>query len=121
MKILITGIINNKISLSKLLSEYYEINIFNLNDINNNDTKEQISIINNINKDNTSYIIEGIITKDIEFIYNLVDTIIILGIKDNTEYLNILNKYPKKVILLKNRREINKYLKAVYKNDNYIE
>ena len=171
MKILITGnVASGKTTLSKILSDYYEIERFEIDeivhDINNNDKKrslkEQTKMINQINKENKSYIIEGVLRKDLDFILNLVDQIIFLDIDkktinkrikrryikqklkiekssykptkemlnnmykwnndfDNKEFLKRLYKFPKKLIIIKNKKELKKYLNSVYKNGNYIE
>ena len=171
MKLLITGpVASGKTTLSKILSDYYEIERYEIDeivhDINNNDKKrslkEQTKIINQINKENKSYIIEGVLRKNLDFILNLVDQIIFLDIDkktiskrikrryikqklklekssykptkemlknmykwnndfDNKEFLKRLYKYPKKLIIIKNKQELKKYLKSVYKNGNYIE
>jgi len=171
MKILITGnVASGKTTLSKILSEYYEIKRFEIDeivhDIDNNDKKrtikEQTNIINKINKENKSYIIEGVLRKDLDFILNLVDQIIFLDIDkkvidkrikkrylkqklnlekssykptkemlenmykwnnefDSKIFLKRLNKYPKKLIIIKNKKELKKYLNSVYKNGSYIE
>ena len=171
MKILITGnVASGKTTLSKILSDYYEIERFEIDeivhDIDNNDKKrtikEQTNIINKINKENKSYIIEGVLRKDLDFILNLVDQIIFLDIDkkvidkrikrrylkqklnlekssykptkemlenmykwnnefDSKIFLKRLNKYPKKLIIIKNKKELKKYLNSVYKNGSYIE
>ena len=171
MKILITGnVASGKTTLSKLLSDYYEIERFEIDeivhDIENNDIKrslkEQTKMINNINKENKSYILEGVLRKDLDFIINLVDQIIYLDIDkkeiskrikkryikqklhiekssykptkemlenmykwnnefNSKEFLKRINKYPKKLIIIKNKKELNKYLESIYKNGNYIE
>ena len=171
MKILITGpVASGKTTLSKILSDYYEIERFEIDeivhDINNNDKKrslkEQTKMINQINKENKSYIIEGVLRKDLDFILNLVDQIIFLDIDkktiskrikrryikqklkiekssykptkemlnnmykwnndfDDKDFLKRLYKYPKKLIIIKNKKELKKYLNSVYKNGNYIE
>ena len=171
MKLLITGpVASGKTTLSKILSDYYEIERFEIDeivhDINNNDKKrslkEQTKMINQINKENKSYIIEGVLRKDLDFILNLVDQIIFLDIDkktiskrikrryikqklkiekssykptkemlnnmykwnndfDDKDFLKRLYKYPKKLIIIKNKKELKKYLNSVYKNGNYIE
>lgn len=171
MKILITGNVGSgKTTLSKILSEYYEIERFEIDeivhDIENNDNKrsiqEQTKIINKINKENKNYIIEGVLRKDLDFLINLVDQIIYLDIDkkeinkrikkryikqklhiekssykptkemlenmykwnnefNNQEFLKRINKYPKKLIIIKNKKELKKYLNSVYKNGSYIE
>ena len=171
MKILITGnVASGKTTLSKILSDFYEIDRFEIDeivhDIDNNDKKriikEKINIINKINKENKSYIIEGVLRKDLDFILNLVDQIIFLDIDkkvidkrikrrylkqklnlekssykptkemlenmykwnnefDSKIFIKRLNKYPKKLIIIKNKKELKKYLNSVYKNGSYIE
>lgn len=171
MKILITGnVASGKTHLANTLSEYYDIPHFEIDeivhDIDNNqekrNLKEQIKIINKINKENKHYIIEGVLRKDLDLILNLVDTIILLYIDkkvinkrikkryikqklhlekssyipskemlnnmykwnnefDNDKLLKRLNKYPKKLIIIKNKKELKKYLNSVYKNGSYIE
>ncbi len=171
MKLLITGpVASGKTTLSKILSDYYEIERFEIDeivhDINNNDKKrslkEQTKMINQINKENKSYIIEGVLRKNLDFILNLVDQIIFLDIDkktinkrikrryikqklkiekssykptkemlnnmykwnndfDDKDFLKRLYKYPKKLIIIKNKKELKKYLNSVYKNGNYIE
>ena len=129
MKILITGnVASGKTTLSKILSEYYEIERFEIDeivhDIDNNDIKrslkEQTKIINRINKENKNYILEGVLRKNLDFIINLVDQIIYLNI-DKKEISKRINKYPKKLIIIKNKKELKKYLESIYKNGNYIE
>ena len=40
---------------------------------------------------------------------------------DDKDFLKRLYKYPKKLIIIKNKKELKKYLNSVYKNGNYIE
>ena len=171
MKILITGnVASGKTSLSKILSNFYEIKRFEIDeivhDIENNDKKrtlkEQIKIINTINKENKHYIIEGVLRKNQDFILNLVDQIIYLDIDkkilkrknkkryikqklklekssytpskemlnnmykwnnefNSKDFLKRISKFPKKLIIIKNKNELKKYLNSVYKNGSYIE
>ena len=171
MKLLITGNVGTgKTTLANILSDFYDIKHFELDeivhDINNNDKKrssnEQIRIINKINKENKSYIIEGTLRKNMDIVLNLVDQIIYLDFNkkiinrriktryikqklhlekssykptkemlenmykwnkefNSKEFLKRLNKYPTKLIIIKNKKELKKYLKSVYKNGSYIE
>ena len=171
MKILITGnVASGKTSLSKILSNFYEIKRFEIDEIvhniENNDKKrtlkEQIKIINTINKENKHYIIEGVLRKNQDFILNLVDQIIYLDIDkkilkrrikkryikqklklekssytpskemlnnmykwnnefNSKDFLKRISKFPKKLIIIKNKNELKKYLNSVYKNGSYIE
>ena len=118
MKFLIINDQSNKNNLSKSLEEYYEIKRYDLNELLNNNTEDNIKTINKINKENKEYIIESDINNNLNIIYNLVNKIIIT-IKDNNKYKEIINKYPKKVIILKNNKEIKKYLKSVYNNKEW--
>ena len=40
---------------------------------------------------------------------------------NSKEFLKRINKYPKKLIIIKNKKELKKYLESIYKNGNYIE
>ena len=99
---------SGKTTLSKILSEYYEIERFEIDeivhDIDNNDIKrslkEQTKIINRINKENKNYILEGVLRKNLDFIINLVDQIIYLDIDKKEISKRIKKRYIKQKLKL---------------------
>ena len=133
MKLLITGpVASGKTTLSKILSDYYEIERFEIDeivhDINNNDKKrslkEQTKMINKINKDNKSYIIEGVLRKDLDFILNLVDQIIFLDIDKKTISKRIKRRYIKQKLKIEKSsyKPTKDMLNNMYKwNNNFDE
>ena len=86
MKTLIIGNLGSgKTTLAEKISKMYEIPFFSIDNIVHDDIKgvkrtnqEQIDIINKINRENKDFIIEGVLRENLEFLCNLVDTIIIL-------------------------------------------
>ena len=169
MKVLITGNVGSgKTTLAKELSKTYNVPYFEIDSIVHSDKDnrkreefEQTSIVNKINRENKNYIIEGVLRKNLEFICNLVDYIIIFDIdkevlrkrikkryikqklglekanyKPTKEFLNqmyiwlenynydkdknIMKKYSKKVIILRNNKEVKKYLIAMEKENFYL-
>ena len=169
MKVLITGNVGSgKTTLAKELSKTYNVPYFEIDSIVHSDKDnrkreefEQTSIVNKINRENKNYIIEGVLRKNLEFICNLVDYIIIFDIdkevlrkrikkryikqklglekanyKPTKEFLNqmyiwletynydkdknIIKKYSNKVIILRNNKEVKKYLIAMEKENFYL-
>ena len=104
MKILIVGnVCSGKTTLAKKLSEYFDIPFFSIDSIVHDDlnngikrkSEEQIKIINNINRMNKEFIIEGVLRDNLDLLLNICDNIIYLD-------------YPKKVTL---KRIKKRYLK----------
>ena len=91
MKIFILGnIASGKTTLSEELSNYLEIPLFHIDEIVHDDNlnikrseEEQLNIINNINKNNKEWIIEGVPRNNLEILCNISDTIIFLDYDKN--------------------------------------
>lgn len=125
MKILIIGNVGSgKTTLAKKLSKRCCIKYFEIDNIVHNDEigkkrteNEQKAIINRINNDNKDYIIEGILRKNLKFVLDLVDSIIVIDIDKRNLKENIRKRYVKqKLGLLKCSYEINrKLLEDMYK------
>ena len=123
-------IIGNKYSgtleLAKELSEYYGINVFHINSTDNLDE------INKIARENKEWIIEGSIKDNVDVLCNLCETIIFLDYSNDRlfkknidkdfksdEVLKLLQKHIRKGIIIRNRKQLKKYLKMVYESDRY--
>lgn len=124
MKIFITGNNQKEIkNLSKKLNIFYNIKIFSIE--NNTSIKD----INKIAINNKEWIIEGNNEENIETLFNLSETIIFIDLKNklfiknttinNEKIYKLLKKHIRKGIILKNKKEIKKYLKSVYESFNY--
>lgn len=122
MKTLIIGNLGSgKTTLAEKIGKMYEIPFFSIDNIVHDDTKgvkrtnqEQIDIINKINRENKDYIIEGVLRENLEFLCNLVDTIIILDIEKKILKKRIKKRYLKqkmgldKVTYVVNKDMLNK-------------
>lgn len=110
--------------LADKISKYYDVKLFNIS--NNTELKD----INNIAISNKNWIIEGNNNNYIDIIYNLADTIIFIDIKtflskreikiaEESTYL--IKKHSRKIIILRSKKDVNKYLKSMYKTDIYTK
>lgn len=123
-------IIGNKYSgtekLANELSEYYGIDIFHINSTDNLDE------INKIVREYKEWIIEGCIFDNVDVLCNLSETIIFLDYSNSklfkknidndfksSEVLKLLQKNIRKGIIIRNKRQLKKYLKMVYESDRY--
>lgn len=123
-------IVGNKYSgtrdLALELSNYYGIDVFSINSINN------IDEINKIVRENKEWIIEGSIIDNVDVLCNLSENIIFLDYSndglfkknidndfDSNEVLKLLQKHIRKGIIIRNKKQLKKYLKMVYESDRY--
>ena len=114
----------NKLALE--LSNYYGLEVFHINDTNN------IDEINKVSRENKEWIIEGSIKDNVDVLCNLSETIIFLDYSNKTLFkknidsdfdsdgvLKLLNKHIRKGIIIRNNKQLKKYLKMVYESDRY--
>ncbi len=127
MKYFIVGDVNSGTNLlAKELSDYYGIEVFGIKSTNN------IDEINKIVRENKEWIIEGCIIDNIDVLCNLAETVIFLDYSrdglfkkkvisnfDSVEVLDLLKKHIRKGIIIRNRKQLKKYLKMVYESDRY--
>ena len=127
MKYFIVGDVNSGTNLlAKELSDYYGIEIFDIKSTNNLDE------INKIVRENKEWIIEVCIIDNIDVLCNLAETVIFLDYSrdglfkkkvisnfDSVEVLDLLKKHIRKGIIIRNRKQLKKYLKMVYESDRY--
>ena len=132
-----------KSRLAKKLGDFYHINIFEIDDCSDSN---MVHYINNIVRNNKDFIIVGTVYNNIDLLCNVSDTIIFLNFSnkeikkcffkrnifslfrnhstyffvldkfDSLYVLNLLKKNSRKGIILKNNREVKKYLKSVYES-----
>lgn len=103
MRILIIGIVaSGKTTLAKRLSKesgitHYELDLIVHDDVKNikRSLKEQKDIIMNICNENEDWIIEGTLRKNMDFILNLTDKIILINIPLNIRKRRIIIRYIK--------------------------
>jgi adenylate kinase family enzyme len=130
MKILIIGSVGSgKTTLAKKLSKKLEIPYYEIDSIVYNDTKkekrltpEQDNIIKNINK-NTSWIIEGTLRKNLNYLLDLSDKIIYLNTNYNIRKMRILKRYFKQKLKIEkiNYKSNLKLLIQMYKWNKEFE
>ena len=123
-------IIGNKYSgtkdLALELSNYYGIDVFQIKSTNN------IDEINMIVRENKEWIIEGSIIDNVDVLCNLSENIIFLDYSNNglfkknidnnfdsSSVLKLLQKHIRKGIIIRNKKQLKKYLKMVYESDRY--
>ena len=114
MKFFVVGDNNKAVDkLSMELSNYYKIDCFNIIDNNIDD-------INKIVRENKEWIIWSLSISNIDVICNLAETIIFLNFSKESIFKNdFLQKHIRKGIIIKNKRQLKKYLKSVYESDRY--
>lgn len=126
MKLLMIS--NKKNSLSKQIEEHFEMKRFEVQD--------DINEINKIIKENKEWIIETPLINNLPIIASQANYIILIKEEKNKRFLrslkegmefnklskeekDLLKKYPSKIIILKNKKEIEKCLEAMKKDEKY--
>ncbi len=128
MKILIIGNVGSgKTTLGNNLAMLYGIKLFSIDNIVYDDENklkreelEQINLLNKINRENREYIIEGVLRKNMDFLLNLVDKVVIIDLDKKILKNRIRKRYIKqKIGISKYKYLVNKvYLDDMY---NWIE
>lgn len=106
MKILIIGNVGSgKTTLSNNLAKLYGIKLFSIDNIVYDDENklkreklEQINLLNKINRENKEYIIEGVLRKNMDFLLNLVDKIVVIDLNKKILKNRIRKRYIKQKI-----------------------
>lgn len=106
MKILIIGNVGSgKTTLGNNLAKLYGIKLFSIDNIVYDDENklkreklEQINLLNKINRENKEYIIEGVLHKNMDFLLNLVDKVVIIDLDKKILKNRIRKRYIKQKI-----------------------
>lgn len=106
MKILIIGNVGSgKTTLSNNLAKLYGIKLFSIDNIVYDDENklkreklDQINLLNKINRENKEYIIEGVLRKNMDFLLNLVDKVVIIDLDKKILKNRIRKRYIKQKI-----------------------
>ena len=106
MKILIIGNVGSgKTTLGNNLAKLYGIKLFSIDNIVYDDENklkreelEQINLLNKINRENKEYIIEGVLHKNMDFLLNLVDKVVIIDLDKKILKNRIKKRYIKQKI-----------------------
>lgn len=106
MKILIIGNVGSgKTTLGNNLAKLYGIKLFSIDNIVYDDENklkreklEQINLLNKINRENKEYIIEGVLHKNMDFLLNLVDKIVVIDLNKKILKNRIRKRYIKQKI-----------------------
>lgn len=106
MKILIIGNVGSgKTTLGNNLAKLYGIKLFSIDNIVYDDENklkreklEQINLLNKINRENKEYIIEGVLRKNMDFLLNLVDKIVVIDLNKKILKNRIRKRYIKQKI-----------------------
>ena len=106
MKILIIGNVGSgKTTLGNNLAKLYGIKLFSIDNIVYNDENklkreklDQINLLNKINRENKEYIIEGVLRKNMDFLLNLVDKIVVIDLNKKILKNRIRKRYIKQKI-----------------------
>lgn len=131
MKILIIGTVGTgKTTLAKHLSKVYNVNYYEIDSIVHDDNqggkkrsfKEQDKIIEEINK-NESWIIEGVLRNNLEYLLEIADKIIYLKIPKSKRNRRILIRFLKQKLKIEkaNYKPDIKMLKSMLKWSNEFE
>ena len=131
MKILIVGsVASGKSTFAKELSKKLNINLFEIDSIVHDDVNKvkrdegsQKEIIDNINKENSSWVIEGTLRKHLDYLLEYADKIIFLNIDFKIRKRRILKRFIKQKLKLEksNYNPSIEMLKAMYKWNNDFE
>ena len=106
MKILIIGNVGSgKTTLGNNLAKLYGIKLFSIDNIVYDDENklkreklDQINLLNKINRENKEYIIEGVLHKNMDFLLNLVDKVVIIDLDKKILKNRIRKRYIKQKI-----------------------
>jgi len=106
MKILIIGNVGSgKTTLGNNLAKLYGIKLFSIDNIVYDDENklkreklDQINLLNKINRENKEYIIEGVLRKNMDFLLNLVDKIVVIDLNKKILKNRIRKRYIKQKI-----------------------
>ena len=106
MKILIIGNVGSgKTTLGNNLAKLYGIKLFSIDNIVYDDENklkreklDQINLLNKINRENKEYIIEGVLRKNMDFLLNLVDKVVIIDLDKKILKNRIRKRYIKQKI-----------------------
>jgi len=106
MKILIIGNVGSgKTTLGNNLAKLYGIKLFSIDNIVYDDENklkreklDQINLLNKINRENREYIIEGVLHKNMDFLLNLVDKVVIIDLDKKILKNRIRKRYIKQKI-----------------------
>lgn len=106
MKILIIGNVGSgKTTLGNNLAKLYGIKLFSIDNIVYDDENklkreklDQINLLNKINRENKEYIIEGVLRKNMDFLLNLVDKVVIIDLNKKILKNRIRKRYIKQKI-----------------------
>ena len=131
--LIVGGVGSGKTTLAKYLSEFFDIPVFSIDSIiydeNNKkrDEKSQVKLANKINRENKEFIIEGVLRDSLDFLLNVVDQIIFLDNMinwaknyDRDNLMKKLSKYNKKLLIIRNDKELKVYYKYLEKNKFYL-
>lgn len=128
MKILIIGNVGSgKTTLGNNLAKLYGIKLFSIDNIVYDDENklkreelEQINLLNKINRENKEYIIEGVLHKNMDFLLNLVDKVVIIDLDKKILKNRIRKRYIKqKIGISKDKYLVSKV--HLYDMYNWIE
>lgn len=131
MKILIVGsVASGKSTFARELSKKLNIDLFEIDSIVHDDVnkikrdeKSQKEIIDRINKENMSWIIEGTLRKNLDYVLDYADKIIFLDIDFRIRKKRILKRFIKQCLKIEevNYKPTIKILSLMYKWNKEFE